>query len=110
MLTYYRMVDVAGRKGSTHGHISVEGEINWFWKEVSQFIPETLVTPPNDRTPFNQVLQVRIGIELLLTDVFKLDKDHLGVVVFYAVDDWDPDLRPLGDNVRSREDNEDSST
>jgi len=104
------MVNVAGRKGSTHGHISVEGEINWFWKEVSQFIPETLVTPPNDRTPFNQMLQIRICIKLLLTDVFKLDKDYFCVVVLDAVDDWYPDLGPLRDNIRSGKDNEDSST
>ena len=100
------LVEVGGLEGAAHSNVPVEGEVHGLRQEVSQFVPEARVAPLDNRTILEQVLEVGILSDLLGRDVLQLDKDHLGVVVHDAGDEWGANLGPLQAEVGSGEDDE----
>ena len=95
IVTQDRLVEVAALQSSSHGHIPVEGQVNWLREKVSQFVPEAGVSPLHNWTVLQQVFEVLVDGYLVLADVLQLDKDHLGVVAHDAGHEGLPDLSPL---------------
>ena len=100
------LVKIARLESSTHGDVSVEGEVNWFRKEITEFIPEPRVAPLHQRRVVHQVFQVWEVVHLGLAHLLQLDEDHLAVVGHDGGDEGRPDLTPLGGEIGPAKDDQ----
>merc|ERR550517_640720 len=106
--TCHCLVQIARLESSPHRDVSVEGEVDWLWQEIAEFIPKARVAPLHQGRVIHQVLQVWELVDLCLADLLQLDEDHLAVVGHDGGDEGRPDLAPLGGEVRPAEDHKGS--